>query len=71
MNDAITLPDTATVTEAVAVMRARQSQLALVRNGGGPTRPVGFVALEDLLEEVIGEFDDETDPIPRAVRRLR
>ncbi len=71
MNEAITLPGTATVTEAVAVMRARQSQLALVRNGGGPTRPVGFVALEDLLEEVIGEFDDETDPVPRAVRRLR
>ena len=27
-------------------------------------------ALEDLLEEVIGEFDDETDPVPRG-RRLR
>ena len=25
---------------------------------------VGFVALEDLLEQVIGRFDDETDPIP-------
>ena len=49
---------------------ADQAQFALVRNGGGPTRPIGFVALEDLLEEVIGEFDDETDPIPRG-RRLR
>ena len=34
------------------------------RRGGLPT--VGVVALEDLLEEVIGEFDDETDPIVRA-----
>ncbi|NJP31692.1 hemolysin family protein [Micromonospora thermarum] len=70
MTAAFTLPASATVTEAVAAMRARQSQLALVRNGGGPARPIGFVALEDLLEEVIGEFDDETDPVPRG-RRLR
>ncbi|MFD0786955.1 hemolysin family protein, partial [Micromonospora azadirachtae] len=70
MSNAFILPAEASVTEAVAAMRARQSQLALVRNGGGPTRPVGFVALEDLLEEVIGEFDDETDPVPRG-RRLR
>ncbi|MEW2380716.1 hemolysin family protein [Micromonospora sp. NPDC047707] len=70
MTAAFTLPASASVTEAVAAMRARQSQLALVRNGGGPARPIGFVALEDLLEEVIGEFDDETDPVPRG-RRLR
>ncbi|GIG86724.1 hemolysin family protein [Plantactinospora endophytica] len=65
-----TLEATATVTEAVAAMRAEQVQLALVSNGAGAGRPIGFVALEDLLEEVIGEFDDETDPIPRG-RRLR
>ncbi|MEO3777374.1 hemolysin family protein [Micromonospora sp. B11E3] len=70
MSAAFTLPAAASVTEAVAAMRGRQSQLALVRNGGGPTRPIGFVALEDLLEEVIGEFDDETDPVPRG-RRMR
>ncbi|WP_346535816.1 hemolysin family protein [Micromonospora sp. DPT] len=70
MTRAFTLPATSSVTEAVAAMRADQAQLALVRNGGGPTRPIGFVALEDLLEEVIGEFDDETDPVPRG-RRLR
>ena len=70
MTSAFTLPAEASVTEAVAAMRARQAQLALVSNGGGPTRPIGFVALEDLLEEVIGEFDDETDPVPRG-RRMR
>ncbi|WP_416900584.1 hemolysin family protein [Micromonospora echinospora] len=70
MTDAFTLPATASITEAVAAMRGVQAQLALVRNGGGPTRPIGFVALEDLLEEVIGEFDDETDPVPRG-RRMR
>jgi CBS domain containing-hemolysin-like protein len=70
MSDAFTLPAEASVTEAVAAMKGQQAQLALVSNGGGPTRPIGFVALEDLLEEVIGEFDDETDPVPRG-RRMR
>ena len=70
MTGAFTLPVTASVTEAVAAMRADQAQLALVSNGAGVGRPVGFVALEDLLEEVIGEFDDETDAVPRG-RRMR
>jgi CBS domain containing-hemolysin-like protein len=65
-----TLPVTATVTEAVAAMQASRAQLALVVDGVG-RRPVGFVALEDLLEEVIGEFDDETDPVPRMAEALR
>jgi CBS domain containing-hemolysin-like protein len=48
-------------------MRERRVQLALVTDDAGVT--VGIVASEDLLEEVIGEFDDETDPIPAAARR--
>ncbi|MDG4767079.1 hemolysin family protein [Solwaraspora sp. WMMD406] len=70
MSRPFTLPASATVTEAVAAMRADQAQLALVTNGSGADRPIGFVALEDLLEEVIGEFDDETDTVPRG-RRMR
>jgi CBS domain containing-hemolysin-like protein len=67
MTEPFALAATATVTEAVAAMRADRAQLALVREGG---RTVGFVALEDLLEEVIGEFDDETDAVPQG-RRMR
>ncbi|MFC0529133.1 hemolysin family protein [Phytohabitans kaempferiae] len=67
MTEPFVLPATATVTEAVAAMRAERAQLALVSEG---TDTVGFVALEDLLEEVIGEFDDETDAVPQG-RRMR
>lgn len=56
-----------TVTDAVTAMRADRAQLALVARDG---RRVGFVALEDLLEQVIGEFDDETDAAPSG-RRMR
>lgn len=56
-----------TVMNAVNAMRAGRAQLAMVTRDG---RRVGFVALEDLLEQVIGEFDDETDPVPVG-RRMR
>jgi CBS domain containing-hemolysin-like protein len=55
------------VTDAVTSMRAGRAQLAMVTRDG---HRVGFVALEDLLEQVIGEFDDETDPVPVG-RRMR
>ena len=44
--------------DAVSVMRAQHVQLVLV---DGPSGPVGLVTMEDLLERVLGRFDDETD----------
>jgi len=49
------------VVDAVTAMRAGRAQIAIVTSGGAQ---IGFVALEDLLEQVIGRFDDETDPVP-------
>jgi CBS domain containing-hemolysin-like protein len=47
-------------------MRHARNQVALVTEGRDV---VGLVALEDLLEQVIGQFDDETDPVIDAARR--
>jgi CBS domain containing-hemolysin-like protein len=44
--------------DAVSAMRALHSQLVLV---DGPSGAVGLVTMEDLLERVLGRFDDETD----------
>jgi CBS domain containing-hemolysin-like protein len=54
------------VAAAVRMMREHRAQLAVVVSG---TEVVGVVALEDMLEELIGEFDDETDRIVRAAGR--
>ncbi|WP_199042884.1 hemolysin family protein [Glycomyces salinus] len=50
-----------TVSAAVTLMRRQRAQLALVT---GPGREVtGLVAMEDLLEEIMGDFEDETDRV--------
>lgn len=59
MIEALVLPAGQTAAEAVAVMRAERAQLCLVRGDSGAV--VGLAAMEDLLEEILGEFDDETD----------
>ncbi|MEU4443582.1 hemolysin family protein [Actinosynnema sp. NPDC050801] len=55
----LTLPAELPVAGAVTRMRAERAQLALVADAEG--RVVGIAALEDLLEELIGDFEDETD----------
>ncbi|AGZ45398.1 hemolysin family protein [Actinoplanes friuliensis] len=67
MDPPFVLTASVTVTDAVTQMRAARAQLAMVTRNN---QRVGFVALEDLLEQVIGEFDDETDPVPVG-RRMR
>jgi magnesium and cobalt exporter, CNNM family len=66
MTEPLRLPAGTPVAAAIRVMRTERSQLAVVQQD---SEPIGVVALEDLLEEVIGEFDDETDPIISATRR--
>lgn len=56
-------PDTA-ISQAVSAMRRERAQLALLTEGGKAT---GLVTLEDLLEQVLGDFEDETDARTPAV----
>ncbi len=45
--------------DAVASLRLQRGQLALVRDDQG--RLVGMTSMEDILEQILGEFDDESD----------
>jgi putative hemolysin len=51
-------PDRKCSDQLFAMLHARQ-HLALVRDGSGPV--LGLITLEDLLEEVVGDIDDEHD----------
>lgn len=58
MTKPLRLAATTDVATAMTTMRADRAQLALTTMHG---RDIGLVALEDLLEQVIGQFEDETD----------
>jgi len=59
MTQGLQLPDDTVLLDAVGRLRAQRAQLALVTGADGTV--VGLTALEDLLEKVLGEFEDETD----------
>jgi CBS domain containing-hemolysin-like protein len=59
MSTPLSLPADMTVAEAATTMRQHRAQLALITEDTHQT--VGLVALEDLIEEILGEFNDETD----------
>jgi CBS domain containing-hemolysin-like protein len=63
MTAPFTLDAATAVPAAVTAMRQQRAQVAFVTDAG---QVVGLVALEDLLEQVIGEFEDETDQLPVA-----
>jgi putative hemolysin len=54
------LPDTVRVLAALHRFREERQQLAIVIDEHGSVD--GIVTLEDLLEEIVGEIWDETDP---------
>lgn len=58
------VPDSMAVTELLAQMRAERHQMVLVADEYG--RTVGLVTLEDLLEELVGEIEEDVGPRAHA-----
>jgi CBS domain containing-hemolysin-like protein len=61
-------PETKPLDDLLAELQTQRSSLGVVSDEYG--RTVGIVTVEDILEEVVGEIEDETDPRAAALRRL-
>jgi len=64
----ISLPETVKILHALTEMRRTNSQLAIVRDEYGGT--AGIVTLEDLVEELVGEIQDEYDVAHVSIVRI-
>jgi CBS domain containing-hemolysin-like protein len=68
VNDAPIVPETKPLDDLLADLQRQRSSMAVVVDEYG--RVAGIVTVEDIIEEVVGEIDDETDPAGGEVRRL-
>ena len=61
-------PETKPIDDLLAELQRQRSSIGIVSDEYG--RTVGIVTVEDILEEVVGEIEDETDPRAISLRRL-
>jgi CBS domain containing-hemolysin-like protein len=62
------IPETKPLDDVLAELQRQRSSIAIVVDEYG--RTVGIATVEDILEEVVGEIEDETDPRGAQVRQL-
>ncbi len=68
VREAPIVPETKPLDDLLADLQRERTEMAIVIDEYG--RTTGIVTTEDILEEIVGEIDDETDPAGGAVRRL-
>ena len=68
VHDAPIVPETKPLDDLLADLQRQRTSMAVVVDEYG--RVVGIVTVEDIIEEVVGEIADETDPTAGEVRRL-
>jgi CBS domain containing-hemolysin-like protein len=68
VRDALIVPETRPLDDLLHDLQVQRTSLSVVVDEYG--RTVGIVAVEDILEEVVGEIEDETDPRAAALRQL-
>lgn len=69
LHPAYFVPETMKVSHLLKELQRRRLQMAIVVNEYGSVE--GLVTMEDLIEEIVGEIQDEVDRTERPVERLK
>jgi putative hemolysin len=62
----LNVPKTTSITKLMTLMQSQKAHLAVVVGEYGET--AGIVTLEDIMEEIVGEVQDEFDTLEEGVR---
>jgi CBS domain containing-hemolysin-like protein len=68
VHEAPIVPETKPLDDLLADLQRQRTSMAVVVDEYG--RVVGIVTVEDIIEEVVGEIADETDPMAGEIRKL-
>jgi magnesium and cobalt exporter, CNNM family len=68
VREALFVPETKPLDDLLAELRRTRNSIAVVVDEYG--RTAGLVAVEDIVEEIVGEIADETDPSAGPVRQV-
>ncbi|MCH5327219.1 MAG: gliding motility-associated protein GldE [Duncaniella sp.] len=68
MREPYFVPESRMIDDLLEDFRSRRVHLAIVIDEYGGTQ--GIVSLEDVLEEIVGDIDDEYDEVEKTYRRL-
>ncbi len=69
LRDTFFVPESRMIDDLLEDFRTRKQHLAIVVDEFGGTQ--GIVTLEDVLEEIVGDIDDEYDTVETTYKRLR
>ena len=65
IHDAYFVPDTATIDQQLLAFRKERRHMAIVVDEYGDLQ--GIVTLEDIIEEIVGEIEDEHDQVKKDI----
>lgn len=68
VNDPLFVPSTIYIDDLLVEFRKQQTHMAILKDEYGGVE--GIVTLEDLLEEIVGDIEDEYDEIQRLSRKM-
>ena len=67
LKEAVFIPETTSLKDQLENFRSKRTHIGIVIDEYGSL--MGLITLEDILEEIVGQIDDEHDKVVRGIKR--